>query len=157
MLPNSRSFTGIETTITYTCPACEATVEIQSLGQAGLKLAVGLILAVVVTFIALDSPGSWAVSDYFLYSAFMLVVLYLPASILIPHLTHRVTGERDIPTTGLDFNTGDVDQAIQDPVQQGIIRFEKFSFLGGFLAPLFFIAAVLGAATLIGMINFYYF
>ncbi|PCI34453.1 MAG: hypothetical protein COB54_01315 [Alphaproteobacteria bacterium] len=157
MMPDSRGFTGMETTVTYLCPTCEATVEIQSMGQAGLKLAVGLIVLAVVTFMVLENPGPWDMVDYLLYSGFVFVVLYLPASILIPHWAHRVTGERDMAADSLDFGTDDFARTIQDPVQKGIIRFERFGFLGGFIAPLIFIALVLGAATLIGMINFYYF
>ena len=157
MMPDSRVFTGMETTLTYICPACDAAVEMKSLSQAGLILTVGSIILAVVTFISVQGPLPWDMTDYLLYLGLVILVFYMPANILYPYWCHPVTGEKNISTARAGIADSEFIKNNKDPLQRGIIRFERFGFLGGILIPLLFIVVILGMATVIGMINFYYF
>lgn len=157
MIPDNRVFTGMETTLTYICPACDATVEMKSLSQAGLILTVGSILLAIVTFISTEGPLPWDMGDYLLYMGLVILVFYMPANILYPYWRHPVTGEKNISTANASVEDEEFIKNFKDPMQRGIIRFERFGFLGGILIPILFIAVILGMATVIGMINFYYF
>ena len=51
MLPDKRAFTGMETTIVYACPDCDAKVEFKSLCHAGMTSSLGLAVLVFLTVI----------------------------------------------------------------------------------------------------------
>lgn len=157
MMPDSRTFTGMETTIIYKCPACEHTVEIKSLSQAGLMSALGAVILSVITFIMVEDPMAWDVSDTLWYLFFLALILLVPVSILLPHWAHPVTGEQETTLANVDFNDEGFIEDFKDPVQRSIIKLEKHGFWRGFLTPIIFIVLFLGAAAIIGYINFTYF
>lgn len=157
MAPEKREFTGMETTLLYTCPNCDAKVEFKSLSQAGMMACLGLLVLGFITVIATNGPVYWDLVDYLLYIAVVLLFAFVPGSILIPYWAHPVTGEKKITETDLDFKSGSFADGFSDVMQRAIIRFERHGFWRGFLTPIVFIAVVLGIATAIGMVNYYVF
>jgi len=157
MMPELRKFTGMETTIVYVCPDCDAKVEFKSLGQAGLTLSVGLMGLAFISAVFLSDKTFGSVTDYLIYTVVVLLVLYVLVCPLLPYWAHPITGEKQITDPDLDFASADFADGFSDVMQRAIIKFERHGFWRGFLTPIIFIAVVLGIATAIGMVNYYLF
>ncbi|WP_417462810.1 hypothetical protein [Kordiimonas sp.] len=153
MKPESRDWTGMETTVTYACPGCDNTVKFNALSQAGLMSALGLIVLAIVTFFMVESPGMWETSDFLIYGGILLACAYVPLNILLPHWRYPISpeGGKRAPVTPDDNS---LHQSTSDPLRRKIIEFERHGFWRGFLTPIVFIVIVLAAATLIGMLTF---
>ena len=157
MLPEQRAFTGMETTIVYTCPDCDAKVEFKSLSQAGMTSSLGLMVLVFLTAIFAEDIEWWDLTDYLIYGLVVLLFLYVPVSTLLPYWAHPVTGEKQITESDLAFDADSFAEGFSDVMQRAIIKFEKHGFWRGFFTPIVAIAGVLAVATAIGMVNFYFF
>jgi len=157
MVPDSRTFTGMETTILYKCPACDHTVEIKALSQAGFMAAVGAVILAFITFIMVEDPMPWEVSDYLWYLFFVALVFFVPVLTFHPHWKHPVTGEAETSSAKVDFEDESYIEDFKDPVQRSIIKLEKHGFWRGLLTPIIFIVLFLGAAAVIGFINYTFF
>ncbi len=155
MMPEQRKFTGMETTLLYVCPACDAKVEFQSLSQAGVRLSVGLMGLVLRTGVFITDVASWGFINYLIYGGVLLVLAYVLASPLLPYWAHPVTGAQQITESDLSFDSAGFANNFSDVMQRSIIKFERHGFWRGFVTPLVFIVVVLGVAAAIGMVGHY--
>lgn len=154
MKPKRREWTGMETTVTFSCSACGNQVELNSVSHAGLMTAMGLILLAIVTAVMAESSAPWEFGDYILYGIVLIACVYLPANILVPHWRYPQSNQ---VACGDDFDDTNITHSRSDPIRRRILKFERYGFWRGFFTPILFIAVVLAVATAIGLINFYVF
>lgn len=134
----------------FHCSNCDFKTEITPAGGQGHSFAMYVLFMLVLYFMFLggfdDRP--WDTSDYVIFWFFALAGFWLTLSNYANHQANPVVNHE---------LGGDA----QDPVMSKTSFIHRFfsqaSFLPGFLFPIIIIALVLGIATAIGMVNYYYF
>lgn len=157
MTPCKRNFTGLESTILYKCPGCEATVEIKSLFHSGLFTLLAIFFFGLINVFWVDWNTSWGMGAILGYIVLALVIFLFPLAGMAPHYLNPVTGER-LANKDDEILQGEAYiRGFNDVLQRFILRMESHGFLFGFFAPLVVIGIILGTASLLGFINHSYF
>lgn len=148
--PVSRKMELYNSVIRYKCGNCGAEVDIKPLASIGSFITVGFLALAFWGFILFTGSGRPGYITLSIFGLAILGFLYVTIAPLLVHLANPVgKAAEDQPELAVPDN-GHV-------ARKAILWVETLGLLGGIIAPLIFIGIVLGAATLIGYINFTYF
>lgn len=151
LVPVSRELEIYNSVVSYRCNTCSKIIKITPMGSIGTLFSVGVLAVFIIAYLQLSGAGRPGWGDY---AIVLFSVLFLAAIIVPPLLKHRcyptMPSERHVE---LSVN----DEVPKHMVAKLIYAIEWFGFLNGMLAPILFIAGVLGIAALIGYINFLFF
>jgi hypothetical protein len=152
LMPESRELEIYNSVISYQCDTCAKEVKITPLGSIGTLITVGLLAIGIIAYMQLSGVGKPTIWDYAIvgFSIVCLAAITVP-----PLLTHQ-----RFPVIPSDISVDELptdDDSSKHMFAKIIVAIEGLGFLFGMLAPILFIAAVLGVATLIGYANYLWF
>ncbi len=141
MQPEQINWDGMGNQWKYVCPSCDHTRIIEPIGRNAANLTVSVL---ALTFLAvlnyMDRTSDWI--SWTIWGGVCLLFLGFPAFKFFIHSRYPVTGT---------VETEVQKDILEDPLQQGLEKIEKVSFLRGLLSPIFMIIIVLGLALLYGI------
>lgn len=151
LMPLSRKMQVFNSVIHYKCGNCGTEVDITPLGSIGTTTMVGIMALGfwgTILFWGSTSPGMLAMA-LFGGAAVAFAALVIAPPVIV-HLQYPAIKDSGHTPLQIGINEKHIFKA-------PIIWIEKFGFLAGLIAPVFLVLCVLGAATLIGFINYTYF
>jgi hypothetical protein len=154
MTARSREVDFLSVKSVFRCPNCENEVTLNAGGTMGVYFAVGLLGTFILSFILWGSRGGYDLAA----SAKTLILLVL---FTLP-VWWAWFKARQYPVTGVRAITEEEKAVLStvaeaEPLQRGLAFLDKLSPYKTFLIVLICVAVFLGAAALIGWINFTYF
>lgn len=142
MYLNKIEWDGMGNQWNYICPSCNHKCTIEPPGRNGVILAVTCIVLTFFAFLNATSDSTdwitWAI-----WGTACAVSFYFPLAGIYLQRKYPITGRVEIDVES---------DALNDPLQKGIEQVEKLSFWQGLMVPIAFIAFVLGAALLVGLV-----
>lgn len=151
MMPVSHKLQIYNSVTKYECDSCGQSVEVQPLSSIGILVSVGAMVIAFIAYIAQHGSGSFEVPEF----VFLMIVLSLLAFVTVPPLLVHWVYPKCKPTQAvtIEQDTNTKNHLLAKPISW----LEKSGFIFGLLTPILLIALVLGAATLIGYINYTFF
>ena len=143
---------------TFVCPNCQHKVGIEQPGVVGLYSGASLIFFLIWLFLFLEDDLR-SIHDYYAYVVWLLLIWGLPASMAWRSIRHPVTfiAHPMEKSQVLRDRAADTSNPLLRASRTSNIFLSNTSFLGGLLLLLGAIAAFLGVAMVIGLINHYFF
>jgi len=150
MKPVSRKLQIYNSVIRYKCSNCSANIELTPLASIGIQLTVGLLVLGFWGMILFSGAGQAGTISLLFYAGAWLLLFGIT---IIPALKHMQYPNSNISNSQSPF------EATSNPhlLSRAILWIDKQGFVAGMLAPIIFIALILGIAALIGYISFTYF
>ncbi len=149
MMPVERKMEIYNSVYRYKCENCQHEVELVPTGSIGVQISLGLALAFVI----------WGIFYFDRYNTaldwvwFAVVASVLPAMALFQLWKHRRYPPVEPGNAALSLEVSETSAITKKPV----LWVESLGLLAGLLVPILFIAAFLGIAAAIGLVNFTYF
>lgn len=149
--PTLRELEIYNSVVLYQCDTCAKEVKITPLGSIGTLLTVGLLAISIIAYLQLTGIGQPDIGDYaiVIFSIICLAAITVPP--LLKHQRFPTLPSYISPEPPIDDDTS------KHIFAKIIFAIEGFGFLFGMLAPILFIAGVLGIAALIGYANYLWF
>lgn len=139
----------------YTCPNCKHEVMLNSGGAMGVYLAVALLATGMLSFIFWGSRDGYngvvSLKTLAMFTLFASPVWWAA----IKTCQYPVTGIRTV--TQEEKTDALAESVAVEPLQKGITFMDRLSSLKAFVGVLIIVALFLGAAALIGWVNFTFF
>ncbi len=151
MMPISRRLQIYNSVICYKCSKCEKDVELIPLASIGVLLVVGLLALGFWGMILFSGPGQPGTISLIIFASASLSLFGTTAAQALKHRRYPVSRNNASPPISLEISSG------SHVAKRAILWVEKLGFVAGMLAPIIFIALILGIAAIIGYINFTYF
>lgn len=150
--PVSRNLQIYNSVIQHVCEGCGGKVEITPPASIGLLITVGL-LALGFWYAIMF----WGNSHFDIYTVLMFGVAVVAfAFVTLPPIIKLIKNPEILETSAEDDELP-INKGAQHFAKRPILWLERLGMIAGLLAPLIFVAIILGVAALIGYINFTYF
>jgi len=149
MAPFARKMEPYNSVYHYKCSNCQHEVELVPPASSGMQLSIGLMVAAAVWFIFFgdNMPKLSSLAIY-------LVVMGIVPGMALYNLWKQYSyGIVDNNMSPAEMEVDDTKKIPKSP----IVWVEKRGLLGGFLVPVVLVIVVLGAAAILGYINYTYF
>ena len=146
----SRKIEVLNSVYNYKCTGCGHEVKLVPVASLGLQIMVYLLATAFLWVLFFADATSNDVATVMIFFGAMAI---MPGIILVELKKHRTYPRVGAPASSAIVEGGAVTHIFKKPMNW----FESQSLLLGLLAPLLLIGVVLGAATVVGYINFTYF
>lgn len=137
--------------ISYQCDTCSKEIKITPMGSTGMLITVGIIAIGILAYLQLSGSGQPGLLNYAIVAFTIICLAAITVPQLLTHQRYPILHAEN--THELQINNEFSKHILAKPIS----LIERLGFLFGLLAPVLFIACVLGGAALIGYINFTFF
>lgn len=152
LFPVSRSLQIYNSVIQLECEGCGEKVSVTPVASIGILISVGLLALGFWYFILFGHNSYFDIYTVMAFGVAVAAFLFVTIPTILVHVMNPIAKHQNFEEPDIEITHGEKHIA-----KRPIIWLERLGMIGGFLAPLIFIAVILGIATLIGYVNFTYF